>query len=81
MGKWCIHGSSFIFDRIIIKVADNQDRHKSSDEFDFEPLVSMAHLYVFEMRFDLGTLDSGERSLSFGLLVCVIKMSINFDNV
>ena len=46
-----------------------QDRHKSSDEFDFGPLVSMAHLYVFEMRFDLGTLDSGERSLPFGLLV------------
>ena len=42
---------------------------KSSDEFDFGPLVSMAHLYVFEMRFDLGTLDSGERSLPFGLLV------------
>ena len=25
----------------------------------------------FEMRFDLGTLDSGERLLPFGLLVCV----------
>ena len=37
MGKWCL----------IIKVAGNQDRHKSSDEFDFGPLVSMAHLYVF----------------------------------
>ena len=70
MGKWCLHASSFIFDRIIIKVAGNWDRHKSSDEFDFGPLVSMAHLYVFEMRFDLGTLDSGERSLPFGLLVC-----------
>ena len=69
MGKWCLHASSFIFDRIIIKVDGNQDRHKSLDEFDFGPLVSMAHLYVFEMRFDLGTLDSGERSLPFGLLV------------
>ena len=69
MGKWCLHASSFIFDRIIIKVADNQDRRKSLDEFDFGPLVSKAHLYVFEMRFDLGTLDSGERSLPFGLLV------------
>ena len=69
MGKWCLHDSSFIFDQIVIKVAGNQDRHKSSDEFDFGPLVSMAHLYVFEMRFDLGTLDSGERSLPFGLLV------------
>ena len=39
MGKWCLHASSFIFDRIVIKVAGNQDRHKS--------LVSMAHLYDF----------------------------------
>ena len=69
MGKWCLHASSFIFDQVIIKVAGNQDRHKSSDEFDFGPMVSMAHLYVFEMRFDRGTLDSGERSLPFGLLV------------
>ena len=47
MGKWCLHASSLIFDRIIIKIAGNQDRHKSSDEFDFGPLVSVAHLYVF----------------------------------
>ena len=69
MGKWCLHAGAFIFERIVNKVAGNQDRHKSSDEFDFGPLVSMTHLYVFEMRFDLGTLDSGERSLPFGLLV------------
>ena len=47
MGKWCLHASSFIFDQIIIKVAGNQDRHKSLDKFNFGPLVSMAHLYVF----------------------------------
>ena len=47
MGKWFLHASSFIFDRIIIKVAGNQDRHKSSDKFDFGPVVSMAHLYGF----------------------------------
>ena len=50
MGKCCIHASSFIFDRIIVKVAGNQDRHKSSDAFDFGPLVSMvsmAYLCVF----------------------------------
>ena len=35
MGKWCLHASSFIFDQIIIKVAGNQDRHKSLVEFDF----------------------------------------------
>ena len=28
----------------------------------------------FEMRFDLGTLDSGERSLPFGLLVSNFKV-------
>ena len=44
MGKWCLHASSFIFDRIIIKVAGNQDRHKSSDDFNFGLLVSVAHL-------------------------------------
>ena len=74
MGKWCLHASSFIFDRIILKVAGNLDR----------PLVSMANLYVvcfclfvcfffvfFSMRFYLSTLDSGERSLPFGLLVVI----------
>ena len=37
MEKWCRHASLFIFDRIIIKVAGNQDRHKSSVEFDCWP--------------------------------------------
>ena len=37
MGKWCLHASSFIFDRTIIKVAGNQDRHKSLVEFNFGP--------------------------------------------
>ena len=35
MGKWCLHASSFIFNWLIIKVAGYQDRHKSSEEFDF----------------------------------------------
>ena len=30
MGKWWLHASSFIFDWLIINVAGNQDRHKSS---------------------------------------------------
>ena len=37
------------------------------DEFEF-----------FEMRFDLGTLDSGERLLPFGLLVNVFDSGMNF---
>ena len=35
MGKWCLQASSFIFYWIIIRVTGNQDRHKSSDKFDF----------------------------------------------
>ena len=41
-------------------------------------LISMAHLYVSEMRFDLGTLDSGERSLPFGLLVFKYELNEGF---
>ena len=106
MGEWCLHACLFIFDRIIIKVADNQDRHKSSDEFDFGlnqtthfgvtcPWVKKishfwawislkpvgqswsnfmysiigvgARLHKVLGQIDLGTLDSGERSLPFGL--------------
>ena len=37
MGKCCLHASLFIFYRIIIKVAGNQDRHESSVKFDFGP--------------------------------------------
>ena len=37
MGICCLHASLFIFDRIIIKVAGNQDRHKILVEFDFGP--------------------------------------------
>ena len=36
-GKMVFHASSFSFDRIIIKVAGNQDRHKSLVEFEFGP--------------------------------------------
>ena len=35
MGKRCLQASSFIFDRIFVKLAGNQDRHKISDEFKF----------------------------------------------
>ena len=108
MGKWCLRASLFIFDWIIIKVAGNQDRHKSSVEFDFEPnqtthfgvtcpwVMKIPHFWTWISlkpvgqswsnfmcsiigvgerlhkvlgQIDLGTLDSGERSLPFGLLV------------
>ena len=48
---------------------------KAQTSSDFGPLVSMPIYMFFEMRFDLGTLDSGERSLPFGLLVLVLSCS------
>ena len=69
MGKWCLHASLFIFDRIIIKVAGNHDRHKSLDELVSGLWFPWPIYMFFEMRFDLRSLDSGERSLPFGLLV------------
>ena len=45
MGKLCLHSSSFFFDRIIIKVADNQDRHKSSVKFNYG-LNQTSHFWV-----------------------------------
>ena len=35
IGKWCFQASSFIFDRIFVTLAGNQDSHKISDEFEF----------------------------------------------
>ena len=35
IGKWYLQASSFIFDRIFVKLAGNQDSHKISDEFEF----------------------------------------------
>ena len=51
MGKWYLHASPLIFDRIIIKVAGNEDRQKRSSKFDFWPLVSWPNLL------SLGVLD------------------------
>ena len=54
MGKCCLQASSFIFYWIIIKVAGNQDRHKSSDEFDFGPdhfALEWRKFYTFELEY------------------------------
>ena len=37
MGKWCLQARSFIFYWIFVKLAGNQDRHKISDDFEFQP--------------------------------------------
>ena len=115
MGKCCLHASSFIFDQIIIKVDGNQDRHKSSLEFDFGPnqtthfgvtcpwVMKISHFWTWISlkpvgqswsnficsiirvgerlhkvlgQIDFGTLDSGEQSLPFGLLVQKLLSSV-----
>ena len=35
--NWCGHHSTFIFDQILVKLADNQDRHNIWDKFKFWP--------------------------------------------
>ena len=69
MGKWCLHASSFIFDQIIIKVAVTRTGIKALMSSISDRWFPWPIYMFFEMRFDLGTLDSGERSLLFGLLV------------
>ena len=77
MGKWCLHASSFSFDRIIIKVAGNKDRHKRWASSILGLWFPWPIHMFFEMRCDLGTLDSDERPFPFGLLV--FKLAGNED--
>ena len=37
MGTCCSEDSDFMFDRIFVKLAGNEDSHKISDEFDCGP--------------------------------------------
>ena len=37
IGIWCRQASTFIFYRIFVRLAGNQDRHKISEEFKFAP--------------------------------------------
>ena len=78
MGKCCLHAGSFIFDRIIIKVAGNQDRHKSSDEFDVRIRLLTLELlalewrkfYTFELEYLWGKLAN------LGQILCVASLGV-----
>ena len=39
--KCCPDDCDFTFDRIFIKLADNKDRHKISDKFNFGPVLNI----------------------------------------
>ena len=79
MRKWCLHASSFIFDWIIIKVADNQDKHKSLDEFDFGPdqtthlellALEWQKYYTFELEYVWGQLANLDQ------ILCVASLRV-----
>ena len=80
MGKCCLHASSFIFDRIIIKVAGNQDRHKNSEEFDFGPdqsthfgellALEWRNIYTFELECLWGQLANLDQ------ILCVASLGL-----
>ena len=61
MGKWCLQASSFIFDRIFVKLAGNQDSHKISDEFEFQlDRISHSELRAHKgrIKFSIDVLES-----------------------
>ena len=64
--------SSFIFDRIIIRTGIKAWMSSILGLWLPWPIYMS-----FEMRFDLGVLDSGERLLPFGLLVIQFKLDSN----
>ena len=70
---------AFIFDRFIIKFAGNQDRHKSSDEFDFGPdqtthlellALEWRKFYTFELEYLWGQL------VNLGQILCVASLGV-----
>ena len=79
MGKCCLHADSFIFYRIIIKVAGIQDRHESLDEFDFGPdqsthfgaiALEWRKYYTFEPEYLRGQLAN------LGQILCIASLGV-----
>ena len=72
IGK-CLHSSLFIFDRIIIKVAGNQDRHKSLVVFDRPKSVNSFWSYfpLIDENFTLLILNISEASWPILIMVCL----------
>ena len=77
MGKWCLQASSFIFDRIFVKLAGNQDRHKISDKFEFRP-DRICHFGVIcpwgRIRFSIDILWNIQFQLTFQTLEIFVTL-------
>ena len=79
MRKCFLYASSFILDRIIIKTAGNQDRHRSSDEFDFGQIrlltlellaLEWQKFYTFQLEYFWG------QSASLDQILCVASQEV-----
>ena len=82
MGKWCHHASSFIFNWIVITFAGNQDRHKSTDEFDFGPdpttnfgvtALEWRKFFTFELEYLWGQLANLDQ------ILCIASLGVGKD--
>ena len=69
MGKWCLHASCLFFIESSSKLLVTMTGIKAWTSLVSGLWFPWPIYMFFEMRFDLGTLDSGERSLPFRLLV------------
>ena len=79
MGKWCLQASSFIFDRIFVKLAGNQDRHKTSNEFEFRP-ERISHLGVCpwgQIKFSIDLLWNLQVQLTFQMKIYLVPCGRN----
>ena len=77
MGKWCLQARSFIFYRIFVKLAGNQDRHNISDEFEFRP-DRISHFGVIcpwgRIKFSIDILWNLQVQLTFQTLECFVTL-------
>ena len=74
MGKWYLHLAHSFFIKSSSKLLVTRTGIKARMSL-ISGLWFQWPIYMFfEMRFDLGTLDSGERSLPFGLLVFALHL-------
>ena len=77
MGKWCLHANSFIFEWIIMKVAGNQDRHKSLNMFDFRPdQTTCTHLPLNNDNFKHSNVYLFGQLASFDQIICVASIGV-----
>ena len=83
MWKWCLQARSFIFDRLFIKLADNQDRHKISDVFEFQP-DWISHLGVTcpwgRFKFSIDLLWNLQVQLTFQMKIYWVPCGCNSSN-